>query len=229
MARMVKTAALFLALAAGPAGAASLQLTVTGADGKPAADTVVMVLAPGTPAPAAAPAAPVVVEQKDIRFVPYVAAVPLGASVRFVNRDVYDHHIRTLPGGPLGTVAPAKTFELRLAPARRPGDASEPIVLDTAGAILLGCHLHGSMRGHLYVAPTPFVAVTDARGQARIDGLPDAGVELRLWHPDQIVEQPSQRLALAGAASAQARLNFAPRPRPRAAAEPAYGPPGSRD
>ncbi len=227
MAGMVKLVALFLALAAGPAGAASLQITVTGADGKPAADTVVVVLAPGTPAPAA-PAAPVMVEQRDIRFVPYVAAVPLGGSVRFVNRDPYDHHIRTLPGGPLGAVAPAKTFELRLAAARRPGDTSEPIVLDTAGAILLGCHLHGSMRGHLYVAPTPFVAVTDARGQARIEGLPDAGVELRLWHPDQILEQPSQRLTLAGAASAQARLNFAPRPRPRAA-EPAYGSPGSRD
>jgi len=199
------------ALAVGAAGAASLQVTVTGADGKPAADAVVQVIVPGSTLP---PPAGVTIEQKDIRFVPYVTAVPLGSSVRFVNRDAYDHHIRTLPGGPLGNVAPAKTFELRLAAARRNGDTSEPIVLDTPGTIILGCHLHGSMRGHLFVSATPFVAVTDDRGRARLDNLPDAAVELRVWHPDQIVELPAQRLTLAGSASAEARLGFTPRRRP---------------
>jgi hypothetical protein len=37
---------------------------------------------------------------------------------------------------------------------------------------------------------------------------------LRVWHPDQIVELPAQRLTLAGSAGAEARLGFTPRRRP---------------
>lgn len=218
---------LWLAAAAG-ACAATLQVTVTGADGRPAADAVVMVQAAGA-AQVPVPAAPVVVEQRDIRFVPYVAVVRQGGSVRFVNRDGYDHHIRSLPGGPLGNVAPAKALELRLAPARKSGDASEDIRLDLPGPILLGCHLHGSMRGHLLVSASPWFAVSDDKGQLRIEGLPDGAVaELRLWHPDQILDQAAQRVDLAGAATAQLKLNFSPRRRPPPRrADQEYGPPGS--
>jgi len=36
-----------------------------------------------------------VIALKDIRFVPYVSVVPVGASVRFVNKDGFDHHVRS--------------------------------------------------------------------------------------------------------------------------------------
>ena len=95
------------ALAAAAAHAGPVQVTVTSADGKPVADTVVLVqpAAPWQPQPLPAP---VVIAQKDIRFVSYVSVVPVGGTVRFVNKDGFDHHVRSLPGGPLGTVAPAK-------------------------------------------------------------------------------------------------------------------------
>lgn len=222
--------------AASPARAATLHVTVTGADGRPAADTVVMVLpAPGAAGaasaqPPAAVASTVVIEQKDFRFVPYVAVVPPGGAIRFVNKDPFDHHIRTLPGGPLGNIAPVKTFEFRLAAGGRGGDTSEPVKLDLPGSILLSCHLHGSMRGHVLVSAAPWFAVTDDRGRAQVGGLPEGTVELKMWHPDQLTEQPAQRLQLGPALGVDAKLNFTPRRRPAprpASNDPSYGPPGT--
>lgn len=227
VARVVAALLAALGICAG-ARAATLHITVHGADGRPAADAVVMVL-PATAGQATAPAT-VVVEQKDFRFVPYVVVVPPGGAVRFVNKDPFDHHIRTLPGGPAGSVAPIKTFEFRLAATGRSGDTSEPVKLDLPGTLLLGCHLHGSMRGHVLVSATPWFAVTDERGRARVEGLPEGAVELRLWHPDQLGEQAPQRLLLGPSLGTEARLNFTPRRRPAprpAATDPAYGPPGT--
>ena len=208
--------------------AATLHVTVTGADGRPAADTVVLVQpAPGSQA-APPPPATVDIEQSGFRFVPYVAVVAPGGAVRFVNKDPFDHHIRTLPGGPLGNVAPVKTFEFRLASGGRSGNTSEPVKLDLPGSILLGCHLHGSMRGHVLVASTPWFAVTDDRGRARVEGLPEGALELKVWHPDQLGEQAPQRLQLGPSLGTEVKLNFTPRRRPAPRApDPSYGPPGA--
>lgn len=208
--------AVVLLVAAAPARAADLQVYVTTPDGRPAADVVVAVLpqgaAPAAP-PVAVPAEPAVIVQRDIRFQPYVTAVVLGSTVRFVNRDRFDHHVRSMPGGPLGSIAPAKEFEFRLAAARGSNEPSAELKMDAPGAIVIGCHLHGSMRGHVYVSPTPWVAVTNAAGRATLAGVPDGAADLRLWHPDQLVAQANVPVRLSGNATAEARLNFAPRRR----------------
>ena len=110
--------------------------------------------------------------------------MPFGATVRFGNRDNYDHHVRSVPGGPLGSIAPAKDFEFRLAASKPGSEPSAELKMDAPGAITLGCHIHGSMRAHIYVNPTPWVAVTDASGRALLPKAPDGAGELRLWHPD---------------------------------------------
>jgi plastocyanin len=203
------------ALTAAGALAADLQVTVTTPDGKPAPDVVVALLPTGGAAVAAVPAPePVLIVQREIRFEPYVTAVPLGTTVRFVNRDRFDHHVRSVPGGPLGSIAPAKSFEFRLAAARGGRETSADVVIDAPGATGIGCHLHGSMRAHIYASPTPWVAVTDASGRANLRGVPDGAANLRLWHPDQLVAQADVPAQVAGTVQAQARLNFSPRPRP---------------
>jgi plastocyanin len=220
-------------LLAAPALAGSLQVSVTDLDGKPAADVVVLLAtataARAAPLAAGAGAAPVLIVQENSRFNPFLTVVPVGSTLRFTNRDNYDHHVRSTPSGPLGSMAPATSFELRLdaadgarpaasddgrAPRKRSGTATGEVKLDQGGPIGLGCHLHSSMRGQIYVSPTPWFAKTDANGVARIDNAPEGAAELTLWHPDQLQDQPPQRLQL-GAASAPAtgRLNFTPRRR----------------
>ena len=221
------------------AHAGSIQLIVTDKEGKPVPDVVVLV-EPATPATSPPPAlsattrpaaAPAVITQESQRFLPFLTVVQVGSTLRFVNRDSYDHHVRSTPSGPLGSTPAVKNFELRLdgvegaptpndeykspAPARkRSGTSSDEVKVDAAGAIGLACHLHASMRSQVYVSGTPWFAKTDANGAAVIDDVPDGAAELNQWHPDQLQEQAVQRVRVgATPLRAGAQLNFTPRRR----------------
>lgn len=198
----------------GPAlRAATLSVQVLGADGQPAPNAVVEVLTPQ--APKAAPAKPIPIVQRHVRFEPYVTAIPAGATVRFVNEDDFDHHLRSLPAGPLGTIPPAQEFELRMAPGSPQRPTTAELKFEQPGLVVLGCHLHGAMRGHIYVGHSPLLAVTDAQGRASVSGVPEGRAEIRLWHPEQLIEQPPTPWQVGGPADQTLRLNFTP-PKPRA-------------
>ena len=215
--RLPKLAACSLLLAlALPARAASVTVLVHGADGQPAPNVVVQ-LTPAHPGAARPPGPPVVIAQRDIHFVPYLTAVRAGTTVRFVNQDPYDHHLRSEPGGPLGNIPPAKVFEMRLAAAIGDKVSNADVTFDKPGVVVLGCHLHGSMRGHLFVSDTPWVAVTDANGTATIADVPDGAAELRAWSPEQLLDQPAvQKQITSAGAIFETTLNFTPaKPRRR--------------
>jgi plastocyanin len=209
--------------------AGSLNITVFDTEGRPAPDVVVLVRSTqGLPAKPAAN--PVVIEQSGLRFKPFLSVVSTGSTVRFSNRDAYDHHIRSMPSGPLGGTPPAQEFELRLdgtqsghignsysapgAKNKASGNSSEDLKLTQAGAITLGCHLHSSMRAHLYVADTPWFGKTDSNGNVIINDVPDAAAEVVVWHPDQLTAQAPVKLQVVlGWNMVSAPLNFAPRKR----------------
>jgi plastocyanin len=207
---MVSTA---LAAQAGP-----LSITVTDKDGKPAPDVVVLVDMAIRPAVSNAPVTATIVQQ-GLKFQPFLTVVPAGSTLRFINRDGYDHHVRAQPGGPLGAVPPAQDFELRLDAAEhaaKSGMTQIDVKLEKTGPIALGCHLHSSMRGQVYVSPTPWFGKTDASGVARIDAVPDGPVQITLWHPDQLQEQaPLRADSAATPVAVSSQLNFVPRRRRR--------------
>ena len=208
--------ALVLALAllvAGPARAADVLVSVTGQDGQPARDVVVWVAGPAKAAPPGATGEPVLIEQLGMQFQPVVTVVRTGTVLRFTNRDPYDHHIRSVPSGPLGAVPPAKPIELRLV-ADDPKARSADIVADKPGITGLGCHLHSSMRGTLFVTDAPAFAKTDNRGIATLSGVPEGPAEIRLWHAEQFAEQPARQVTVDKVGTAAtAQLNFSPRRR----------------
>lgn len=223
-------AAALLAAASLSAQAGALQLTVTDKDGKPAQDVVVLVDVPIRPALTMTPVT-ATITQEGLKFQPFLTVVPVGSTVRFVNRDRYDHHVRAQPSGPLGAVPAAQTFELRLdgaeaassnddyqnpnaQPRKKSGMTQVEVKMEKAGPIGLGCHIHGSMRGQLYVSSTPWFAKTDADGVAKIASVPDGPIQVTLWHPDQLQDQAPLK-AEAGAAplALASQLNFVPRRR----------------
>src|SRR5262245_667793 len=163
--RIAPFLAALLGAFAGFAQAGHVQVTVTDKEGRPVPDVVVQVhiAAPVVPMPAAAP---VVIAQENMRFVPFLTIVPVGSTLRFVNRDSYDHHVRSMPSGPLGNTPPVKSFELRLEAAdgataaandehkpaasrRKPGAVWGEVKVGQPGPIGLSCHLHSSMRGQV--------------------------------------------------------------------------------
>ena len=175
------------------AQAATLTVTVLAKDGQPLRDAVVIV-EPANPG-SRAKLAPVQAEiqQEKLQFVPRLSVLPLGSTVVFSNLDRYDHHVRGLPAGMAGLGAsPESGFALML-PARGEGKppASATQTLNQAGPMQLGCHLHGSMRGSIYVTDSPWVVKTNDQGVATVTDLPEGPAQVRLWYPRQLVEQPA--------------------------------------
>lgn len=222
-------AALACLLSLTVARAGTLQVTVTDLEGRPVPDVVVLVEPAGKVAPRPADK-PVLIAQERLHFVPFLTVVPVGSTLRFSNHDGYDHHVRSTPSGPLGSMPAAKDFELRLDAAEGAAGADEyratasahkkagttwaDVKVDKAGPIGLACHLHSSMRGQVYVSGTPWFAKTDANGVATIDAVPEGTADLRLWHPDQLQDQAAQHLQVTAAPmKTGAQLNFTPRRR----------------
>lgn len=177
-----------LALLATAASAADLTVRVLDKNGQPLADAVVLVDS-GVPGAHATPVLEATVRQEKLRFRPYLTVVNTGARVTFTNQDGWDHHVIVGQAGAGGFyLDPAQNQQLRL--AAKVGDtvAQDTRSLAKPGAYLLGCHLHSSMRGHIYVADTPWARLSDAEGKVTLTGLPAGPAQVRIWHPDQVLD-----------------------------------------
>ena len=210
------------------ASAGNVQVQVLDRDGKPVPEAVV-VLYPtaGGSAPSLLQASPTI-EQERMRFVPALTVVAPGSTIRFTNQDRWDHHVRGNAAGPVPTGAAANEgFELRLAGKQdgQPAQSAD-VALRSPGVFLLGCHLHGSMRGHVFVTDSAWTLKTDADGIARFASVPDGAAQLRVWHAEQLVDLPRKGLQVQAAPVLETmQLSVVPRPR-RPAPSPAAAVPG---
>ncbi|QIK77545.1 methylamine utilization protein [Sphingomonas piscis] len=170
-----------------PAVASPLVAQVLDAAGKPVQNAVVAFRPAGVSVRPRVGAG-YAIAQKDMQFRPFVAVVPVGATVSFPNLDPTKHHVYSFSA--------AKKFELKLFAK----DQSRSIRFDKAGVVPLGCNIHDSMSAFLYVSDTAFAATTDSRGIVRFGDAPPAGA-LTVWHPylrspgNQMVRQlrPNER------------------------------------
>jgi plastocyanin len=213
---MIRTlVALALAAFALSAHAGALKVTVVDKEGRPVADAVVVLAtsAPGTPPPLPDH---VTVTQQNMRFLPAVSLVGVGAVGTFVNNDPWEHHVRASAAGVLNfDAAGSGGFELRLdgRAAGKPAQSAEA-KFDQAGPVLLGCHLHASMKAHVFVSDTPWAALTAEDGSASFAGVPKGPVRIRVWQADQLLELPPQQVTLTPApARATVQLQVLPRRR----------------
>lgn len=197
--------------------AAPLQVTVVDKEGKPVQDAVVQLAPPAGVAARAPLPARITINQERMRFLPPVALIGAGGRALFVNNDPWEHHVRgTAAGAHAFDTGSTGGFELRLdAKAEGKPAPQAEVGLDKAGAVLLGCHLHASMRGHVFVSDTPWAALTGADGLAAFEGLPDAGtVQVRVWHADQLLPLAPQAVTL-GASPGKATVQLSVVPRRR--------------
>lgn len=214
----MKKTLLTLALAAlsGWAAAGNLQVLVLDKEGKPVADAVVVVLPANKGEPKAPLPLQVTINQEKMRFIPAVSVVGVGAKAKFVNNDPWEHHVRgSAAGFAQFNAAAGSGFELRLDGKAdgKPGKSAEA-VFEKAGAVLLGCHIHGSMRGHVYVSESPWAVLTGADGIANVEQVPDGPAQVKVWHADQLIDIASQQATVSAApAKATMQLSVVPRRR----------------
>ncbi len=161
------------------------------AGGASSASVVYVDASPGKTAAPAAPAKPLIMDQKAMQFGPHVLAVPLGATVEFTNHDAVEHNVywpsvggdKKL-GHNLGTFAPGKTETWRFT---------------HAGVVPLFCNIHPNMSGYIVVSPTPYYAETDASGNFTINNVPNGTYQVTEWTPDQ--KPVTKTVAVNGTAS----------------------------
>jgi plastocyanin len=207
--------ALALTALALSAQAGALKVTVLDKEGKPVPDAVVVLVPASAGAPKPLPTK-VTITQEKMRFVPAVSLVAVGAQATFINNDPWEHHVRASAAG-IQNFDSAATggFELRL-DGKAPGKAAQQVdaKFDKAGPVLLGCHLHASMKAHVFVSDTPWATVSDADGYASFDNVPEGAVRMRVWHADQLFDLPVQQVTLTSApANATMQLQVVPRRR----------------
>lgn len=164
-------AALAWGAAAWPATAADLSVSVLTPAGRPVADAVVMVRVRGAGSGPVRFPWPMVVEQRDMQFQPFVLIAPVGAEVAFPNHDPFRHHVYSF--------SPAKTFELKL----YGHDETRTVRFDKPGVVALGCNIHDDMSAFIRVVDTPHAAKSGARGDAVLRNLPPGPATLIVWHP----------------------------------------------
>lgn len=218
---LIFSASLCLAAQAGV-----VKVNVVDKDGKPAQDAVVVLVhatAKNVPSNVATSAT---VANEKMQFIPAVTVVAKGAKVRFVNNDPWDHHVRGAPAASIFSNTPEAYaaarnvggFELRLQGKDEGKPAKfQDVTMDKVGAqtaTALGCFLHGSMRGSVYVSDSPWAAKTDAEGNVAFDNVPDGAVQVRVWHADQLVDLPLQTVTVSAAPlQVKSQLQVTPRRR----------------
>ena len=201
------------------ASAGSLVVAVLDKEGKPVPDAVVVVIpANKTALPKTALLQHANISQEKMQFIPAVTLVPVGAKVSFFNNDPWDHHVRSSPAGMGQFNASNAGFELRLEgkPDGKAAKASD-IVLDKAGVVgatLMGCFIHGSMRGYIYASESPWAAKTLQDGMASFEDLPDGAAQVKVWQADQLVDlAPQSYVVTASPGKISVQLSVVPRRR----------------
>lgn len=113
-----------------------------------------------------------VMDQINKAFVPQVLLVNKNSLISFPNSDDIRHHVYSFSA--------AKTFQLKL----YAGQPENPILFEQPGIVVLGCNIHDSMIGYIYITEQHNAHKTDQDGQITFD-LPIKSIKhLTLWHPN---------------------------------------------
>jgi plastocyanin len=135
---------------------------------------VVAVLENAPAQPKVTKAKPVLVDQRDMVFVPRVVAVQHGQAVSFDNSDLCNHSVMA------NSTVKANQFNVFVLQGRPYEHFFEP----QKHPVQIGCSLHAWMRAWVYVLPHPWFAVSDEQGKFQINDVPPGKYTLWLRHPD---------------------------------------------
>jgi plastocyanin len=153
------------------AAVADISVIVVSRDGHGVEQTVVVATPVTANVGLVKPPKPAVMDQRDLTFQPRVLVVEVGTSVEFPNNDSVSHQVYSFSA--------AKRFQLPL----YKGERHSPVIFDQPGLVVLGCNIHDSMAGYIYVTDSPFFGITDTTGSLRLEGMPAGDYRITIWSP----------------------------------------------
>jgi plastocyanin len=139
------------------------------AGGHPERDVVIWIA--GVPDVSPVPRKPVVLDQRNLTFLPHVLAIQVGTSVRMPNSDRVYHNVFSFRDG--------KRFDLGLYPV----GTSKVVTFDRPGVSRLFCNIHPNMAGYIVAVDSAHFAVTDDAGKFTIRSVPAGSYTYHAWRP----------------------------------------------
>ncbi len=129
--------------------------------------TVVMLVGKSvTPAPPKT----LTIEQRNSRFEPDMAIVPVGSTIEFPNSDPIFHNVFSLSS--------AHPFDLGFYPKSK----SKSEKFDRPGVIQVYCHIHANMYAAIVVTDSPWYGRPAAGGTVVLTGVPAGHYNAEAWH-----------------------------------------------
>lgn len=113
-----------------------------------------------------------IIDQRNLKFLPTVAAITVGETVDFPNNDKSWHNVYSKGGAndfDLGLYAPGKTRSKKF---------------DKVGVSRILCNAHPNMEAFVVVKDHPFYSATDSRGNYEIKNVPLGKVRVEVWYPN---------------------------------------------
>jgi plastocyanin len=123
-----------------------------------------------------APADHVLVDQKNLVYVPHVTAILKGTTVDFSNSDHVAHNVYwpSINGNKM-----LKHSLTVVSPGQK-----KSWTFDNLGAAQLLCEMHPDMSAYVVVVPTPYFALTGNDGTFSIKNVPAGSYTLKTWSED---------------------------------------------
>ena len=140
------------------------------------------------------PAAPVLLDQKNMVFVPHVLPVVVGTTVDFQNSDAVLHNV-------FSPDKCADKFNLGSWPQ---GQKKSYTFKQPCAATIL-CNVHPEMEAFVVSVPTPYFAVTEKSGAYDIKNVPDGTYTVKVWHPK--LKETSRQVTVNGVTTADFELS----------------------
>jgi plastocyanin len=120
----------------------------------------------------AAPATPVILDQRRCRYVPRVFGIQVGQTLKIVNSDRTLHNVHA-------TAAQNKAFNIAMSAVQK----ERARVFDKPEAMIpLRCNVHPWMIAYAGVLDHPFYSVTDSTGGYKLSALPAGEYRIEAWH-----------------------------------------------
>ncbi len=133
------------------------------------------------PLPPAAEA--VLLDQRNLSFVPRTLLVPPGQEVAFRNSDPLLHNV-------FSPDYQGEDFNL----GTYPSGESRTHVFKRPGTHVILCHIHPEMEAYVFVNPARFHSVVDDDGLFLIENIPEGEYTLHVWHPRAVAYRRAVRI-----------------------------------
>jgi plastocyanin len=144
---------------------------------------------------------PVILDQKGCVFLPHAALIRVGQPVLVKSSDAVQHNVHTFPARNDQVNTLIKPNEDKGVAMKYARPESDPLEVK--------CDIHAWMTSYHLVLDHPFMAVTDADGNFRIEGLPAGSHEFRIWHERAGVLEKEYKVDVKADGEASVKLKFA--------------------